>query len=48
MPLQKRMNPTDTNAGGYPVTEMRAFLEEANGDGTGSLAGVYGGLSERA
>jgi hypothetical protein len=40
IPLKKRMNPTDTNAGGYPAAELRVFLEGANGDGTGSMAGV--------
>ncbi|MDR2048360.1 MAG: DUF6273 domain-containing protein [Treponema sp.] len=40
VPLRKRMNPTNDNTGGYPATEMRAFLDGANGDGTGSKAGV--------
>jgi hypothetical protein len=39
-PIRKRMNATDTNAGGYAATELRAFLEGANGDGTGDMAGV--------
>jgi hypothetical protein len=37
--LRHRMNPADTNAGGYPASELRAFLEGANGDGTGQYAG---------
>jgi hypothetical protein len=28
------------NTGGYPATEMRAFLDGANGDGTGGKSGV--------
>jgi hypothetical protein len=40
VPIQKRINPTNDNTGGYPATELRAFLEGANGDGTGSMAGV--------
>jgi hypothetical protein len=40
VPLRKRMNPTDANAGGYAASEMRVFLEGANGDGTGSKTGV--------
>jgi hypothetical protein len=39
IPLKKRMNPTDTCIGGYAVSEIRAFLEGANGDGTGDYAG---------
>jgi hypothetical protein len=39
IPLNKRMNPTDTCIGGYAASEMRAFLEGANGDGTGAYAG---------
>jgi hypothetical protein len=39
IPLKKRMNPTNDNTGGYPASEMRAFLEGANGDGTGDYAG---------
>jgi hypothetical protein len=35
-----RMNPTNTNTGGYPATELRAWLEGANGDGTGAYSGV--------
>jgi hypothetical protein len=37
--FSKRMNPTDVNAGGYAASELRAFLEGANGDGTGAYAG---------
>ena len=33
-----RMNATDTNVGGYPSSEMRIWLEGANGDGSGVLA----------
>jgi hypothetical protein len=40
VPLTKRMNPTNTNVGGYAATELRAFLDGTNGDGTGSMAGV--------
>jgi hypothetical protein len=40
VPLRKRINPTGTNAGGYAATELRAFLDGTNGDGTGSLEGV--------
>jgi hypothetical protein len=39
-PMRKRMNPTNTNAGGYAATELRAFLDGTNGDGTGSMEGV--------
>jgi len=35
IPLRKRMNPTNTSTGGYPSSELRAFLEGANGNGTG-------------
>jgi hypothetical protein len=38
--LRKRMNPINNNTGGYPATEIRAFLEGANGDGTGAMDGV--------
>jgi len=40
VPLRKRINATNTNAGGYPASEMRAFLDGLNGDGTGDMAGV--------
>jgi hypothetical protein len=40
MPLQKRMNPTDDNTGGYAATELRAFLDGVNGNGTGDKEGV--------
>jgi hypothetical protein len=40
IPLRKRMNPTDSNIGGYAASEIRAFLEGANGDGTGDYAGA--------
>lgn len=33
-----RMNSTDANAGGYPASAMRAWLEGANGDGNGAFA----------
>jgi hypothetical protein len=39
IPLRKRMNPADTCIGGYAASEMRAFLEGVNGDGTGDYAG---------
>jgi hypothetical protein len=40
VPLRKRMNPTNDNTGGYEATELRAFLDGTNGDGTGSMEGV--------
>jgi hypothetical protein len=40
VPLRKRMNPTNDNTGGYAATEIRAFLDGTNGDGTGSMNGV--------
>jgi hypothetical protein len=40
VPLRKRMNPTNDNTGGYIASEVRAFLEGVNGDGTGDKAGV--------
>jgi hypothetical protein len=40
VPLRKRMNPTNDNTGGYPASEVRAFLEGVNGDGTGDKSGV--------
>jgi hypothetical protein len=40
IPLMKRMNPTNDNTGGYAATELRAFLDGTNGDGTGSMEGV--------
>jgi len=38
-PMRKRMNPTEYNAGGYHETEMRAFLDGKNGDGTDNYTG---------
>ncbi|MDR0586037.1 MAG: DUF6273 domain-containing protein [Treponema sp.] len=40
IPLKKRMNPANDNTGGYAASEIRAFLEGANGDGTGDYAGA--------
>jgi hypothetical protein len=40
IPVRKRVNSSDTNSGGYPASELRAFLEGANGDGTGNKSGV--------
>ena len=40
VPLRKRMNATNTSEGGYVASDMRAFLEGLNGDGTGAKAGV--------
>jgi hypothetical protein len=40
VPLRKRMNPANDNTGGYKATELRAFLEGVNGDGTGDYAGA--------
>jgi hypothetical protein len=39
-PLQKRMNPANSNEGGYAASEIRAFLDGTNGDGSGSKTGV--------
>lgn len=36
--LKKRMNATNNNAGGYPASELRVFLEGAEGDGSGPFA----------
>jgi hypothetical protein len=33
-----RMNSSNTNAGGYPATELRTWLEGASGDGSGPFA----------
>jgi hypothetical protein len=38
--MKRRMNPSSNNAGGYSASELRAFLEGTNGDGTGDYAGV--------
>jgi hypothetical protein len=40
IPIKKRMNSSDVNAGGYIATELRAFLEGTGGDGTGAKSGV--------
>jgi glycosidase len=40
IPLQYRMNPANDNTGGYIASDMRAFLEGINGDGTGDKDGV--------
>jgi hypothetical protein len=40
IPLKKRMNASNANAGGYAASEMRAFLEGTNGNGTGDKSGV--------
>jgi hypothetical protein len=34
------MNPTNTNVGGYTASELRAFLDGMNGDGTGDYTGT--------
>jgi hypothetical protein len=39
-PLKKRMNPTNDNTGSYTATEIRVFLDGANGDGTGNKDNV--------
>ena len=39
-PIRKRMNPINDNTGGYTASEIRAFLEGLNGDGTGDMPGV--------
>ena len=36
--LKKRMNAANNNAGGYPASELRIFLEGATGDGSGPFA----------
>jgi hypothetical protein len=36
--VKGRMNSSDTNANGYPACELRAWLEGAAGDGSGSFA----------
>jgi hypothetical protein len=40
VPLRKRMNASETNSGGYAASELRAFLEGTNGNGTGNKSGV--------
>jgi hypothetical protein len=40
IPLRKKMNETHTNSGGYKASDLRVFLEGANGDGTGDKSGV--------
>ena len=40
IPLKKRVNSSDTNAGGYIASELRAFLEGTAGNGTGDKSGV--------
>jgi hypothetical protein len=40
VPLRKRMNPANDNTGGYAASEIRAFLDGTNGDGTGDKDGV--------
>jgi hypothetical protein len=40
IPIRKRMNATDDNTGGYQATNLRAFLEGLNGDGTGDKSGI--------
>jgi hypothetical protein len=40
IPLMKRMNPSNSNTGGYTATELRAFLDGTNGNGSGDKAGV--------
>jgi hypothetical protein len=37
IPLKARMNPVNSNAGGYAASEMRVFLDGLNGDGTGDF-----------
>ena len=46
IPLRKRMNPTNDNTGGYHASELRAFLDGTNGNGTGDYAG--GGVTTGA
>ena len=40
IPLRKRMNASGSNSNGYAASEMKVFLEGANGNGTGDMAGV--------
>jgi hypothetical protein len=40
VPLRKRMNSTNDNTGGYKATEVRAFLDGVNGEGSGDKDGV--------
>jgi hypothetical protein len=40
IPLKKRMNASNDNAGGYAASEVRAFLEGTAGNGTGDKSGV--------
>jgi hypothetical protein len=40
IPLRKRMNASNDNAGGYAASEVRAFLEGTAGNGTGDKSGV--------
>jgi hypothetical protein len=40
IPLKKRMNASNDNAGGYRASELRAFLEGTAGNGTGDMSGV--------
>jgi hypothetical protein len=39
-PMTKRMNATNDNTGGYQATNLRAWMEGLNGDGTGDKAGI--------
>jgi hypothetical protein len=36
--LRRRMNPSNTNVGGYPSSELRTFLEGVDGSGVGVFA----------
>jgi hypothetical protein len=37
VPLRARMNPSNSNTGGYTASEMRVFLDGLNGDGSGDF-----------
>jgi hypothetical protein len=39
-PMNKRINSTADNTGGYQASNLRAWLEGLNGDGTGDKAGI--------
>ncbi|MDR2518448.1 MAG: hypothetical protein LBD13_03420 [Spirochaetaceae bacterium] len=39
-PLNKRMNPSHTNSGGYRASGLQAFREGTGGSGAGDKAGV--------
>jgi hypothetical protein len=40
IPLRKKMNSADVNAGGYAASDLRVFLEGSAGDGAGGKDGI--------